>query len=289
MINWMKSEWRHFDQTLKRCGNDDIGLLAASMAYYATFSFFPLLLLLIALLGLVLGVSTGAQNAQQELLELLARNTSAGFATNVEAFLAQIRTGAIVGGPMGLGALVLAAIVIFTTFERALDRVWDTRKRPKGILSAVRNALFRRFRAFLMFLGVGLLMFAVFMAQFVIAAARTFATDLPLNTPPWGLLTIPAGVVLNGLLFAVVYKVLPKARVSWSEALRGGVLAAILWETSRHLLTFYLVARTYSAYGVVGSLLVLMLWVYLASIVLLFGAEYVRVLHDDHGRGASSR
>ncbi|MHC4400114.1 MAG: YihY/virulence factor BrkB family protein [Planctomycetota bacterium] len=289
MITWAKAEWRHFRQTLKRCGNDDVGLLAASMAYYATFSFFPLLLLLVALLGFALGFSTGAQDAQQELLGLLAKNTSTGFAENVRIALAEIRTGAVVGGPLGLAALVLAAIAIFTTFERALDRVWDTRRRARGILAAVRNVLFRRFRAFLMFLGVGLLLFAVFMAQIVVAAARTFATDLPFDTAPWSLLAIPAGVVLNGLLFMVVYKVLPKARVPWSEALRGGMLAAVLWETSRHLLTLYLVARTYSAYGVVGSLIVLMLWVYLASIVLLLGAEYVRVLHDDRSEGTSSR
>ena len=175
MITWAKTEWRHFRQTLKRCGNDDIGLLAASMAYYATFSFFPLLLLLIALLGFALGFSTGAQDAQQELLDLLAKNTSAGFAENVRIALAEIRTGAAVGGPLGLVALVLAAIAIFTTLERALDRVWDTRRRSKGILAAVGNALFRRFRAFLMFLGVGLLVFVVFMAEIVFAAVRTFA------------------------------------------------------------------------------------------------------------------
>lgn len=289
MITWAKTEWRHFRQTLWRCGNDDIGLLAASMAYYGTFSFFPLLLLLIALLGFALGFSTGAQDAQQELLGLLAKNTSVEFVENVRIALAEIRTGAVVGGPLGLAALVLAAIATFTTLERALDRVWDTRRRSKGVLAAVGNALFRRFRAFLMFLGVGLLMFAVFIAEIVVAAARTFATDLPFNTLLWSLLAIPAGVVLNGLLFTVVYKVLPKVRVPWSEALHGGMLAAVLWEASRHLLTLYLVARTYSAYGVIGSLIVLMLWGYLASIVLLLGAEYVRVLHDDHSEGTSSR
>jgi membrane protein len=288
MITWAKTEWRHFRQTLKRCGNDDIGLLAASMAYYATLSFFPLLLLLIALLGFALGFSTGAQDAQQELLGLLSKNTSAGFAENVRIALAEIRTGAVVGGPLGFAALVLAAIAIFTTFERALDRVWDTKGRPKGILAAVCNALFRRLRAFLMFLGVGLLAFAVFMAEIVVAAVRTFAADLPFNLPPEGLLTVPAGVVLNGLLFTVVYRILPKVRVPWSEALRGGMLAAVLWEASRHLLTVYLVARTYNAYGVIGSLLVLMLWVYLASVVLMLGAEYVRVLHDERSEGTSS-
>lgn len=281
MISRMKRQWRHLRQTVKRGGNDDVGLLAASMAYYATFSFFPLLLLLIALLGFALSFSTGAQDAKQELLGLLAKNTSAGFAENVRTALAEIRTGAVVGGPLGLAALALSAIAIFTTFERALDRVWDTRRRSTGILAAVSNAMFRRFRAFLMFLGVGLLVVAVFMAELVVAAARSSAAGLTFHTPLFSWLAIPAGVALNGLLFAVVYKVLPKVRVRWSDALRGGLLAAFLWEAARHLLTLYLVARTYGAYGVVGSLIVLMLWVYLASIVLLLGAEYVRVLHDD--------
>ena len=289
MVAWVKAEWRHFRQTLKRCGNDDVVLLAASMAYYATCSFFPLMLLLIALLGFVLSFSTGAQDSQQELLDLLETNTSAGFAENVRSAMTEIRTGAAVGGPLGLVALVLATIAVFTTLERALDRVWDTRRRSKGIVAAVRNALFRRLRAFLMFLGVGLLVVAVFAAEIAVAAVRTFSVDVPFSTLAWRLLAIPTGVVLNGLLFTVVYKVLPKVHVPWREALRGGLLAAILWEASRHLLTFYLVARTYSAYGVLGSLIVLMLWVYLGSIVLLFGAEYVRVLHTDRYEGTSSR
>lgn len=286
MITWPKTGWRHFRQTVKRCKDDDVGMLAASMAYYATFSFFPMLLILVAALGFTMRFSTGVQDAQQELLKLLAQNTSVELAENVEIALAEIRTHAVIGGPLGLIALLLAAIVIFIHFERALDRVWDTRRRSKGILAALRNTLFRRLRAFLMFLAVGLSVFAVFIAGIVAAASRPLAGNLPGGPLVWNLLAILAGVVLNGLLFTVIYRVLPKVRVRWFDALRGGALAAVLWESSRHLLTLYVVGRTYSAYGVVGSLIVLMLWVYLASSVLLLGAEYVRVVHDERGEGA---
>ena len=285
MIAWAKIGWRHLRQTLKRCSDDDVGMLAASMAYYATFSFFPMLLVLTALLGFALRFS-GTQDAQQRLLDVLAQNTSAELAENVETALAEIRTHAAIGGPLGLIALLLAAIVIFIHFERAMDRVWDTRRRSNGILAALRNTLFRRLRAFLMFLGVGLLVFAAFIAGIVAAAIRSFATEVPGGMLAWNLLAILAGVVLNGLLFAVIYKILPKVRLRWFDALRGGTLAAILWEGSRQLLTLYIVGRAYSAYGVVGSLIVLMLWVYVASSVLLLGAEYVRVIHDERGEGA---
>ena len=285
MIAWAKTGWRHFRQTFKHCHDDDVGLLAASMAYYATFSFFPMLLILVAGLGFALRFSTGVQDAQQELLKLLAQNTSAKLAENVGAVLAEIRVNAVIGGPLGLVALLLGTMAVFTTFERALDRIWNTRRRSKGILAAVRNTLFRRLRAFLMFLSIGLLVFALFIAGIVTAAIRPFAGNLPGGSLVWNLLAILAGVVLNGLLFTVIYKLLPKVRVRWSDALRGGTLAAVLWESSRHLLTLYVVGRTYSAYGVVGSLIVLMLWVYLASSVLLLGAEYVRVIHSERGEG----
>jgi len=263
-------------------------MLAAAMAYYATFSFFPLLLILVAALGFALRFSSGARDAQQELLKLLAQRTSVELAENVEIALAQIRTRAVIGGPLGLITLLMAAIVIFIHFERALDRIWSTRRRSQGILAAVGNTLRLRLRAFLMFLGVGLLVFLVFIAGIVAAAIRPLATGLPGGLLAWNLLTILAGVVLNGLLFTVIYRILPKVRVRWSDALRGGVLAALLWETGRQLLTLCLIGRTYSAYGVVGSLIVLMLWSYMASGVLLLGAEHVRVVHDERSADRSS-
>jgi membrane protein len=76
--------------------------------------------------------------------------------------------------------------------------------------------------------------------------------------------------------------VLPKPYIRWGEALRGAVLTAILWEAGRQALAAYLLRLNYpSAYGVVGSFLAVMLWAYYGSLVILFGAEYVRVLREE--------
>ncbi len=283
MITWAKTRlWPRLKQTARHWREDDGNLLAAAVAYYATLSFFPLLLILVSVLGLMLRFSGGTRDAQRELLTLLAEKTAPVLAGHVENVLDEIGAGAVISGPLGLVALLLAAIGIFTQFERAFDRIWKVDRRPaKGIIAAVRHTLFRRLRAFLMLLGVGLLVFAGFIGGMAVSAVGRFAPDLPGGRLAWNLIHVAGGVVLNWLLFTLIYKVLPKVRVRWSEASRGGLVAAVLWEAARQLLAIVLLSRKYSAYRVVGSLIGLMLWIYVASSVLFLGAEYVRVIYRD--------
>ena len=93
----------------------------------------------------------------------------------------------------------------------------------------------------------------------------------------------------NGALLTLLYKLLPRAHVRWSGAICGGALAAILWEISRQILTFMLLSKKYTAYGIVGSLMALMLWIYIASIIFFFAAEYVRVICVDGERKLEGR
>jgi membrane protein len=89
-------------------------------------------------------------------------------------------------------------------------------------------------------------------------------------------------VSLNALLFTVIYRVLPKQSVRWRDALAGGVLVAIIWEVGQQLLAPLVIGEKYSAYGVVGSFIAVMLWMYYASAVLFIGAEFVQILWRQH-------
>jgi membrane protein len=87
---------------------------------------------------------------------------------------------------------------------------------------------------------------------------------------------------MNFVAFTAIYKIVPRKRIRWREAMRGGLLTALLWEAGRQALSAYLLQLNYpSAYGIIGSFLAIMLWAYYASMVILFGAEYVRVLRED--------
>ena len=132
------------------------------MSYYAVLSFFPLLLLLISALGFVLYYSVGAQDAQSAFLKTVAQNASPALAGHLETVLTGIRANAVVGGPIGLAALLVAAIGMFLQIDVAMSRIWGRRPPQKGILRAVLRTLLHRFRAFAMLLVVGFLVWASF-------------------------------------------------------------------------------------------------------------------------------
>ncbi|MBN1911428.1 MAG: YihY/virulence factor BrkB family protein [Pirellulales bacterium] len=282
MRTWFKTRMRQLGRTSALWRRHDGGRTAASMAYYAVLSFFPLLILLIAVVGYVLQFSSGAQDAQARLLHLLAQNTTPALAEHVHAVLTQIQTRASVGGPVGLAALLIAAIGMFTQLDKAIERIWATkRRRRRTFLAAVRRTLTRRLRAFVMLLVLGLLIGVAFVAGAVVSAVRPLVAEGHGGMLLWASIHSAASIVVNGALLTLVYKLLPRARVFWSAAARGGTLAAVLWEISRIVLSLLLLGKKYTAYGVVGSLMALMLWIYLASAVFFFAAEYVHVIQRD--------
>ena len=291
MPNWWKSWWKtrqqQFRLTVRRWNRDNGNMIAAAMAYYAALSFFPLMLLLISILGFVLQFSSGAQNAQKELLQLFAQNTAPALAEHVQNALGAISAKALVGGPIGLVTLMLASIMIFTHIDIAMARIWNTnRRRSTGLLAAIGNVLSHRLRAFLLLLAIGFLIWAAFVVDTVTSALRPFVAEQLGGGLLWYSARSAFSLLANGVLLALLYKLLPRAHVPWWGAIRGGALAAILWEISRQILTLMLLSKKYTAYGIVGSLMALMLWFYIASIIFFFAAEYVRVISLERGRSA---
>ena len=283
MPNWLKNWWKtrqqQFRLTLRRWNRDNGNMIAAAMAYYAALSFFPLMLLLISILGFVLKFSSGAQDAKKELLQLFAQNTAPVLAEHVQNALGAISANALVGGPIGLVTLLLASIMIFTHLDIAMARIWDTgRRRSTGLLATIGNVLYHRLRAFLLLLAVGFLVWAAFVVDTVASAMRPFVAEYLGGNLLWYSTHSALSLLANGALLTLLYKLLPRTHVRWSAAVRGGALAAILWEISRQILTLMLLSKKYTAYGIVGSLMALMLWFYIASIIFFFAAEYVRVI-----------
>jgi len=271
---------RHLLRAYRRWQEDDGSLMAAAVAYYAALSFFPLMLVLIAGLGFALRFTQWAQDAQQQLLTAIGESASPEVGAGVATLLEQVEEKAALGGPLGLVVLLFAAAALFAHFERAFDRIWNVPSAPPtGLLRTVIDIAFYRLRAFLMLLGVGLAVIVVFFASLTLAAVKAGAADLlPAAGWVWWGVEVGIGVALNTGLFTLIYALLPKVTVRWTEALRGALLAAVLWEVGRLVLTAFLLTEKYSAYGVVGLFIAIMLWIYFAATVLFLGAEYVQVI-----------
>lgn len=267
-------------QTYAEWSADEGPLMAAAVAYYAALSFFPLMLTLVSGLGFFLAHTYKGQDAEQTVLQIIGEQTSPEMQRQLAEMLNGVRENAGFNGPIGIATLLLAAVAIFAQFEQAFDRIWNVASpATKGVLGAVKSALWDRFRAFLILLALGLLVVVIFFAGLILTTVQHFTTGiLPIADVVWNILQILVSISLNTVAFTLIYTILPKQPVHWREGVQGGLLAAITWEIGRQLLAAFVIGKKYSAYGVIGSFIALMLWVYYACWVLFFWAEYVQVV-----------
>lgn len=271
-------------------------MLAAAVAYYVAVSFFPLLLILLSVLGMLLGTTDMGASARKELLDAIASQASPVLSEQVEAALGTISNQASSGGPIGFVTLLITAGALFVALDSAFDRIWNVpEKASGGWLQTIWSLVRVRLKAFLMLLCVGAFVLTVFIASLVYSAANEWVPARIGSSPfvRW-LMQSALGLALNSVAFTAIYRFLPKVEVAWRPAWCGGLLAALAWEVGRQALAGYLFGRDYpTAYGVVGSFLAIMLWSYYAVCVLFLGAELTQAIsrhwRRDADDGATSR
>lgn len=264
-----------------RWAEDDASSMAASVAYYLALSLFPMMLLLTSGIGLYLRYTNTGKNAEQQILSTVETYASEEVKIHIEQVLGHLREHSLVSGPFGIAAAILAAIGVFAQIDRGFDRIFRI---PAQKSSTVSGTVFRvlrhRFFAFVMLLGLGGTIVVLFSASMLLAQLRSITgRTVPVVAHAFNWVELGFAVLANALLFTSVYRVLPKRQVRWTDALRGGVLAAIIWELGRELLGVFFIGMRYtSAYGVIGSFIAILLWCYYAISILFFGAEYVQAI-----------
>ena len=258
--------------------------MSAAVAYYAVLSMFPLLLILTSGLGVFLKWTNAGQDAQHYILNAIGEQLSPGLAENVRTALEQVQQHASFHGPVGFATLLIAAMAMFAQFERAFDRIWNV-KSPinRTFWQTALRVLTHRLRAFIMLVSLGVAVIAVFLAGIAFEAFRAHVHERISGIVWfWWLAQMFVVVSLNAIVFALLYKFLPKMPVRWIHALRGGLFAAICWEIGRQILAAFVIGQRYSnAYGLIGSLLAIMLWAYYSFAVVFIGAEYVQLLDEE--------
>lgn len=288
MIPDRMRRWRWLlTSTFQKFSADNGNVLSAAMAYYASFSVFPLCLIALAGFGYVARFSPHVRGQQQELLGVIERNAGGWMAEQIGGILQQVEDKAQLGGPLGLAALIFTAVGVFTQLEWIFDRVWNVpHENQSGILANVRRVLVGRLTGLLMLLALGGAVVAVFILNIVLSSLRPYAVELPAGRYAWKVAQVLVTIGLNALILAAMYRALPRAPVRWKEALAGGLFAALLWQVGQQVLEVFVIGNKYSAYGVIGSFIAVMLWMYYASAVLFLGAEFVQAVQEQKSPAA---
>ncbi len=264
-------------ETASEYGKDNAPLLAAALAFFSLFSLAPLLLILTSAL-----VFLGATDALDAILREGRDLFGAGGAELIEDMLegqSDHRGGtlaAIIGGVV----LLVGATTLFAQLERALNIIWGVQPKPEGALRSARHLLTQRARSLGLIAVIALLLLlAVFLSTYVSAVLAGLAEQVPGGTTVWQWLNRLGAFAVLSVVFAIVLTLLPNASVPRLAVLVGAPVTAALFVLGTWLFGIYVsTVAIDSAYGAAGSLVVLLLWVYVSAHTVLLGAEFTKVL-----------
>jgi membrane protein len=255
--------------------------LGAALAFYTLFSIAPILVIAIAIAGYVFGPNVAETQLLQQMQALLGE---AG-ANAVQGLLASAHQSDKKGlaAAIGIGTLLLGATSVFGELQNTLAYIWKTPPRNDSV--AWWRMLRSRILSFGLILGVGFLLLVSLLAS---AALAAFGSWLHSYLVQWNLL-LPAfdlllSLAMSTVLFAMIYKYVPKEEIDWSDVWIGGLVTACLFTVGKFLIGLYLGRSSFSsAYGAAGSIMVLLLWIYYSAQIFLLGAEFTHVFTYSHG------
>lgn len=279
----MRKFWLILRQAVDDFLNDNGMKLSASLSYYTIFSLGPVLMIVIALAGIFFGREAVQGKIYYQINGMVGNEA----ALQIQEIIKNIEqsqessTGAI----FGVIVLIIGATGVFTEIQDSINYIWSIKAKPKrGYV----KLLFNRFISFSLIIGFGFIV----MVSLVLHALVDLMYEKLVRYFEDAFLFVFQGInyiLLFGIisvLFTVIFKVLPDAKVRWRDAYVGAAFTSVLFLIGKFAIGFYLGNSDVSAtFGAAASLIILLLWVYYTSIILFFGAEFTKVYTLNFGGG----
>jgi membrane protein len=281
-MRW-RAIWELIKQTGREFLDDKAPRLGAAMAFYTALSIAPLLLVVTGIAGLAFGEQAVRGEIASQLSALLGREQ----AEVVEGMLARSASpsGGILATVIGLVTLLVGATMFFAELQGALDTVWNVK--PEQTSSGIWGLVKNRLLSFAMICAMAfLLLVSLVFSAVLTSLGHVFDNWLPYSTAWMGAGNVGLSLLITTAMFTLIFKVLPHARVAWSDVWVGALLTAVLFNVGKYLIGLYLgTVSIGSTFGAAGSFMVLLVWVYYSTQILLLGAEFTQVYATRFGSG----
>ncbi|ULQ51882.1 YihY/virulence factor BrkB family protein [Flavihumibacter fluvii] len=267
----------------KRFAHDDALKLSASLSYYTIFAMGPLLLIVISLAGILYG----REAIQGKLFGQIKGLVGNSAAYQLQSTIASIEksdhsTG---GAIVGFIILLVGATGVFTEIQGSINYMWSIKATPKkGWI----KLLFNRFLSFTLLAATSFILMVALVVNAVLDIMNAKMTSLFPEVAIYvfyifNLLTI---FLVITILFAIIFKVLPDARIAWKDAFLGAGFTAILFLLGKLFIGIYLGNADFGlTYGTAASIMILLVWVYYSSVILYFGAAFTNAYAITIGQG----
>lgn len=267
-------------ETYREWSNDNAVTLGAALAFYTTFSMAPLLILVIAIFGLIIGKDTVQAEILKRAQELIGTQGASAIRTMIRAayrpgtgFFATI---------IGVTVIVIGSTSALVMLRKALNIIWGAQETGEVPLWQV---IKDRLLSLVMILVIGTLLLLSLMESVVLSVVMTFFQDvLPFAPSLMRLAEFGLSILLITLLFAVIYKMLPEVEIAWADVWVGSAITAVLFTLGKFVFGLYLGRSSItSAYGAASSLAIIMMWVYYSAQIFFIGAEMTQVYANRYG------
>lgn len=265
---------------LRAWWDDNVPRLGASLAYYTLFAIAPILLVATAVAGLAFGAEAARGEIANQLDLLVGRDG----ALAVQSLLAGAnqRHASIFAAVLGSITFVVAATGAFLELQAALNTIWHVKPNPSLNFKAY---LLARLRSFGLVVAIGFLLMVSLTVSAALAALNGWLAGRSPNLPVlWSAIKLLVSLAVTTALFALLFRFLPDVRLHWRDVSTGALVTAVLFMVGQQLIGMYLgQSGAASSYGAAGSVMILLLWVYYSSQIVLLGAEFTRAYTQRRG------
>lgn len=277
----LKGIWQVLKDSITGFSDDKIMKFSAALAYYTVFSLGPLLLMIVFLCGLFFGREAVEGSIYWQTESLVGKDTALQLQQIIKN--AAISGSSTVAAIIGVITLLIGATGVFGEIQDSINSIWGLKVKAKaGWLKLVKTRL-------LSFGMIGSLGFLLLVSLAITALVEGLGKRLKAQFPDVAVvlfyilnLIITFGVVTA--LFAIIFKVLPDAKIKWKDVMAGSIATAILFMLGKFAISLYISKSNIgSTYGTAGSLVVLLVWVYYSAIILYFGAEFTKAYALKYG------
>ncbi len=270
-------------QTFQEWLQDKAPQLGAALAYYTVFSLAPLVLVLLAIVGIIFRDNpAGAWDKITQQMSYFLDQSAVEVVQSIAQKASQPGKG-LIATIIGVALALFGASGVFGQLQDALNTIWGVKAKPSG---GIWGFLRVRFLSFAMVGGICFLLLVSLIAESVLKGFSHYVQSV-----------LPGGIILAVtvylifdfvvivLLFAIIFKFLPDVEIQWRDVWTGAAMTAVFFGIGKWALGLYLGSGAAgSAYGAASSLITLLLWVYYSSQILLFGAEFTQVYANRAGR-----
>jgi membrane protein len=263
-----------FRRALAGWWNDNVPRMGAALAYYTLFALAPILIVAIAIAGVAFGPEAVRGEIVGQIQGLVGREGALAVQAMLEG--AAKPSSSVPATIIGIITFFLGATGAFLELQADLDTIWRVKPRSRG--NFLGDLVMQRLISFGLVLGFGFLLLTSLVVSAALAALDTYMGNaFPGVSVLWEALNVIVSLIVITLLFAMIYKVLPDVKLAWSDVWVGALVTAGLFTIGKFLIGLYIgTSAVASTYGAAGSVIVVLVWVYYSSQIVLLGAEFTR-------------